>query len=163
VTMSNGREEGFVRRFNYITPDTIPHIRLGSLRLMCVLILLLAVIVGSGCIQQSSISRAHESKYAKRALLAISDSFNYDFEVRVVTSSIDQSFVVKNTGIAKATGITASELGSPFSYKGGVFPGTDGTCGGELDVDSTCSVVVSFNPFEAGAQEEILRIFFCGK
>ena len=44
----------------------------------------------------------------------------------------------------EATDISTLSLPAPFSYKGGSYPGTGGTCGTSIADD--CTIVLSFTP-----------------
>ena len=74
-----------------------------------------------------------------------------------IFTSADQTFQI----ISKATHpITFTELeglSPPFSYKGGSFPGTGGTC--KLSLMGTCTLVLTFSPLGTGgsAIDAIMR------
>ena len=42
--------------------------------------------------------------------------------------------------------MNGSGLSAPFSYKGGTYPGTGGTCAATLAAAGTCTVVVTYAP-----------------
>jgi hypothetical protein len=82
---------------------------------------------------------------------------NVQFGNVSVGSSKNITFTIVNTGTgtgsANATMTsTASTLSAPFSYLGGTFPGTGGTCvlGGTITAGNSCKVVVSFTPLSTG-------------
>ena len=75
------------------------------------------------------------------ATLAISDGATYDFGSRAVGSSTDKTFTVTNTGSFTATALTSgAALTAPYSFKGGTYPGTTGTCAASLAPAGTCTV-----------------------
>ena len=45
-----------------------------------------------------------------------------------------------------AGSISATALAAPWSFKGGSYPGTGGTCAAALDPGTSCSIVVTFAP-----------------
>ena len=92
------------------------------------------------------------------ALLTISDSPLYDFGTLAVTRSVDKSFTITNTGAVNATTVNGTALTGPFSFKGGAFPGTGGSCGATLIPAATCSVVVTFNPTAIGSFSATMSI-----
>ncbi len=67
-----------------------------------------------------------------------------------IFESADQTFeIINRTGHA-LTFAELSGLERPFSYKGGAFPGTGGTCTTVLS--GTCTVVLSFSPNGTGGR-----------
>lgn len=85
------------------------------------------------------------------ALLMVSDGPTYDFGAVVATANRDRTFTVSNTGSLVATSIAGSGLAAPFSFKGGTYPGTGGTCGGSLNAGASCTVILTFNPSATGS------------
>lgn len=81
------------------------------------------------------------------ASLLISDGPTFDFGVQLVGQTLEHVFTVTNQGKQKATQVTSAfYLSQTFLYKGGVYPGTGGTCGSEIPVSDSCSLVVVFAP-----------------
>jgi hypothetical protein len=74
------------------------------------------------------------------------DPPTFDFGPRAVDSTTTQSFYLTNNGNAQASAIAPAALGAPFSFKGGTFPGSGGSCGATLAAGATCIVVVNFAP-----------------
>lgn len=95
---------------------------------------------------------------ALTAALEITESPLYDFGAVTTGTSSDKTFTITNGGIVAATNIEGLELDAPYSYKGGVFPGTGGTCGVSLDIDATCDVVLSFEPTAAVESTDTLYV-----
>lgn len=85
------------------------------------------------------------------ANLTISDGSIYVYGSVAVGADVDKTFTLTNSGAAQATSISAATLSSGFSFKGGSFPGTSGTCSGSLSAGSSCTFVVSFTPTSGGA------------
>ena len=112
---------------------------------------------GSG---SQNTTRAIQGTGLAPALLAISDgpTFNYTGVVDGTTS--DHAFTVSNTGGATATAIVPTALALPFSFKGGAYPGTGGTCGAALLGSATCAVVITFAPTAAGLATSALQLAY---
>ncbi|MCC7402812.1 MAG: choice-of-anchor D domain-containing protein, partial [Bdellovibrionales bacterium] len=102
--------------------------------------------------------RAIQGTGADPANLTLSDGPSYDFGIRSVGSSVDHTFTVSNIGGVPATAVIPTALNSPFSFKGGLFPGTGGTCGGTINNSSTCTIVVSFAPVIVNTFSDTLRL-----
>jgi hypothetical protein len=63
--------------------------------------------------------------------------------------SADLTFLVSNAGDTTATALQPSPgqlLSAPFSYAGGSYPGTGGSCSASLAAGASCTVVVTFRP-----------------
>lgn len=95
------------------------------------------------------------------ALLAISDGPVYDFGVKQLGTEHENLFVVTNKGTGPATQMSGTfYLSANFSYKGGQYPGTGGTCAATLDVAATCTVVIVFSPQYKGSFSDYLRVSY---
>jgi hypothetical protein len=90
--------------------------------------------------------------------LEITESPLYDFGAIAANSTADQTFTITNSGVVAATNMSGLDLAAPYSYKGGTYPGTGGTCATSLDVGSTCDVVITFAPTSTGIFSEDLFI-----
>jgi hypothetical protein len=93
-------------------------------------------------------------KSVAAALLALSDGPIYDFGTKAAGSSTSHTFTVINGGGFTATGISPTTLGAPFSFAGGTFPGTNGTCGATLAPGTSCTLAVTFAPVTSGAASD---------
>ncbi len=84
--------------------------------------------------------------------------------VQLINSNSDLTFTLSNsTGSVAAISISASPLTAPFSFKGGLYPGSGGNCGSSLAAGSTCRVVLNFRPTSAGvASGQLLLSYFTG-
>ncbi len=111
----------------------------------------------NGVSGQSS-NRDMEGTGVAPALLTISDGPTFDYGAVVATASQDKTFTVNNSGSLPATGITGTGITAPFTFKGGGYPGTGGTCGGTLNAGSTCSIVVTFNPSVTGSFNQTVSL-----
>lgn len=94
------------------------------------------------------------------ALLTISSGPTYDYGTVSVGSSNDFTFTVSNSGDVTATSLAGGGLAAPYSFKGGVYPGTGGTCGASLMSAASCTVVVTFAPASTGVQNDTLEISY---
>jgi hypothetical protein len=94
----------------------------------------------------------------KTAILAFNPS-SIDYGEVIRTQSETREIFIVNSGQTKATGMTPTTLNSPFSFLGGAYPGTGGTCGDELD-PGTCKIVVTFSPTETGLKTTELGLSY---
>jgi uncharacterized delta-60 repeat protein len=92
------------------------------------------------------------------ANLVVSDGPLYDFGSSPVGVSAEKTFTVTNSSTITATSITPDSLSSPFSFKGGSFPGTGGTCGTALAGQATCKIVAVYTPAGTGLATSKLNL-----
>jgi alpha-tubulin suppressor-like RCC1 family protein len=111
---------------------------------------------GSGTIVH--LTHAVRGTGGNAALLAISDGSTYDFGSHAPSTTTDYTFTVTNSGGSSATTIAASALSAPFSFKGGTYPGTGGTCGATLGGAATCTMVVTFAPTASGGYTDTITL-----
>jgi hypothetical protein len=95
---------------------------------------------------------------ASPAVLAFADGPTFDFGTQGTGLPATRGLTVNNTGATAATGIMPSALTAPFSFAGGAFPGTGGTCDMTLAPGASCTVVVSFQPTSVGAASMTLTL-----
>jgi hypothetical protein len=95
---------------------------------------------------------------APPAVLAISDGATFDFQTRATGSSTDKSFTISNTGGVDATSVTGTGLAAPFTFKGGSYPGTGGTCATTIASAATCTIIVTYAPVGTGAHSDAIDI-----
>ncbi|MGC4122726.1 MAG: choice-of-anchor D domain-containing protein [Myxococcales bacterium] len=93
------------------------------------------------------------------AKLAFSEA-SFDFGDKSLGTVVDHTFTLANSGGLAATELTAASLAAPFSFKGGTYPGTGGTCGATLDAAASCTVVVAFTAPVFGNHTGTLSIGF---
>ncbi|MBC7690333.1 MAG: choice-of-anchor D domain-containing protein [Methylotenera sp.] len=103
-------------------------------------------------------ARAISGAGATPATLSISDGPTYDFGTKATGSSTDKTLTVTYGGGVPASSVGATGLSAPFSFKGGSYPGSGGTCG--TTIIATCTVVVTYNPSSAGMINAILNLAF---
>ena len=83
-------------------------------------------------------------------LVTISDGATFDYGGLVLGTSLDHVFTLTNTGAVTVTAFTPAALSAPFTFKGGSYPGTGGSCGASLALTATCTIVVTFAPTAVG-------------
>lgn len=85
-----------------------------------------------------------------------------DFGSVAVGDQVVASATVRNTGLGEARSLNQGlpALASPFSFLGGAFPGSGGTCTSILSSNSECTVVLRFSPMEADNFSSSLRLSF---
>lgn len=71
---------------------------------------------------------------------------------KIVTLSNDGVLDLKNIRISFSPSATGSEI-SYINFKGGIFPGTGGTCSTILKGGESCTIVVTFSPPESATLE----------
>lgn len=86
------------------------------------------------------------SSAAQKALLKIDHVSEFVFPATINGKSSENIFEMTNTGNSEAKGIQLSLQNGAFAFKGGSYPGTDGTCSSTLLPKTTCTFVVVFNP-----------------
>jgi alpha-tubulin suppressor-like RCC1 family protein len=96
---------------------------------------------------------------AAPAVLTISGSPTYDYGTQANGSSHDATLTVTNSGTITATTVAASGLSTPFSFTGGGYPGTGGTCGTSIPA-GTCTIVVNFTPASTGNYSNTLQMTY---
>jgi hypothetical protein len=73
----------------------------------------------------------------------------------------DHTFHVRNNGGSAARSMSGSLSGLEFNFKDGSYPGTGGTCGGDLDPATTCTLVVTFTaPPPPGLKSGTLTLYY---
>jgi len=76
---------------------------------------------------------------------------------RVNGSSYAMTITVTNGGSYSSTSIAVDTLmAAPFTFTGGSYPGTSGTCGSELSPGGSCQLRLTFNPVLVGVYAESL-------
>lgn len=81
---------------------------------------------------------------ASNGALTISDMPSYDFGNNYQNIPVDKTFTLSNLTSSPIMGIVPDAFSSSvFSFKGGAFPGTGGTCGNSLQRGATCTLVVT--------------------
>lgn len=68
-----------------------------------------------------------------------------DFGAHLINDSADRTLTLRNSGDATAENLSLPALSSPFSYKGGSFPGLGGNCTSTLSGGSSCTTVLTYS------------------
>jgi hypothetical protein len=96
-----------------------------------------------------------------RANLQVTPYPLFDFGMVQIGQSLSKSFDVKNVGAMAAQNITSGfYLSLNFSFEGGAYPGTTGTCTATLAAGESCKVVIVFAPIYASSFSETVRISY---
>lgn len=94
--------------------------------------------------------------YLSPAVLTFASPTSYDFGTIPVGGSAEVTMLINKTGGPTAISVTGLVLSSPFSYKGGSYPGTGGSCGATISSD--CSIVLVYAPTSSGTQSTSVTI-----
>lgn len=98
------------------------------------------------------------------ALLVISDATTYNFGSITVSTNVDKTFTVSNSGSAPASSMAGLAFSNAaYTFKGGSYPGTGGTCSTTLAALSSCTVVVTANSASIGTIASTLQISYVAK
>lgn len=116
-----------------------------------------------------AVTRPVRGGYASRAYLVIGDApgdtggASYappDHDYGTAGIPQDHTFFVQNTGAQPAVALRGGGLEEGFSFKGGSYPGSGGTCGSSLASGEHCTVVVTFTPIGDGPRSSTLTIAY---
>lgn len=94
------------------------------------------------------------------AVLSIAGPNPADFGTLSIDSSRSLTFTVTSSGNVAAVNIGGSGLDAPYSFLGGSYPGTGGTCGANLEVGATCTIVVNFTPRVANTFADTIQLTY---
>ena len=86
------------------------------------------------------------------------DPPTFAFGARGVGSKTTATFYLTNTGAAGATSLSGGGLAAPFTFAGGSYPGSGGSCAGSLAAGDSCTVVVVFGPGSPTASAGTLSV-----
>ncbi len=92
------------------------------------------------------------------AVLAFSNSPELDFGTVAISGSQSELLTITNSGAVSATAMSGVALSAPFSFTGGAYPGTGGTCGATLAAAGNCTVAISFSPASGGVFTDTLAL-----
>ena len=98
-------------------------------------------------------------------VLSISDGATYNYGSISISTNVDKTFTVTNTGTEGSGALSASAFTTTaFGFKGGTYPGTGGTCSASgLEVGQSCTIVVTANYASTGTQTDTIRINYLTK
>ncbi len=95
------------------------------------------------------------------AAIALTPTGGVNFGTVSIGVSRSQAINVVNSGQATATAMVDASTGlGAFSYAGGKYPGTGGSCGNRLDGNDVCTLVVTFTPTATTAQAATISLAF---
>ncbi|MEY4616044.1 MAG: hypothetical protein RJB66_1004 [Pseudomonadota bacterium] len=99
---------------------------------------------------QNSLASAEMTGESVPSAKLVFETTNYHWGQLIQTLSSDKTIRITNNGSQSATSISAATLTNSFSYKGGTFPGSGGSCTDTLAPLQSCSLVVTFSPTAVG-------------
>ena len=73
-------------------------------------------------------------------------------------STHDQIFTITNNGQTNATTISGAGLAAPFSFSGGSYPGTSGTCGASLVAGGSCNIEITYAPVSPNSNTDTAQL-----
>jgi hypothetical protein len=82
-----------------------------------------------------------------------------------VGSSMDKTITITNTsssGVSLGTMTITGGQAAEYTFKGGTYPGTGGTCTGYISPSGTCTVVVTFTPAAINGRYASLNVNYNG-
>lgn len=93
------------------------------------------------------------------ANLTISDTPSYNYGLLPTSNNVDKVFTLTNTGSDLVSNMSERAFfTAAFTYKGGAYPGTNGTCGTFLSAGSNCTIVVTANSASAATFRDTITI-----
>ncbi len=103
-----------------------------------------------------------EVENASVALLSSEEGYSSNFGYTPLNVEKEVFITLKNSGSYDISDLKNSGFneGSAFSFKGGEYPGTGGTCNDSLQTNSICQIVVEFAPTSSGHWEEVLKFSY---
>jgi hypothetical protein len=94
------------------------------------------------------------------AVLVISESNPYDYGNVQNGMNSPHTFTVTNVGGGNANSIFGLTAAPPFSFFGGSYPGTGGTCAVTLAAAASCTIVFNFSPTANGLFTDTIRLSY---
>ncbi|MGZ6371456.1 MAG: choice-of-anchor D domain-containing protein, partial [Bdellovibrionota bacterium] len=85
---------------------------------------------------------------------------DHDFGSVAVSSSNAATLTVTNSSSKAMTALSAHALSAPFSFQGGTFPGSSGTCGSTLAAGASCTVVITYSPSSGGSSSGTVTLTY---
>ncbi len=91
-------------------------------------------------------------------IITFKNGASYNFGGVLNSKSSETSIFVKNSGPNKVIQLAGKYITAPFNYKGGSYPGTNGSCGAELAAGATCSLHLVYTPTDLNNHTSSLKI-----
>lgn len=91
-------------------------------------------------------SDTSDTASAELAKLEISGAPVQDFGLVTLGNGSEALLTVANTGMGDAAALLAEPLVGPFSFVGGSYPGSGGTCAQTLAAGTSCTLATRFGP-----------------
>ena len=121
----------------------------------------LTLTYNDGRVSNATASASLTGEGISQAILVMSESNTYDFGTASLNSIISKLFTVTNSGGYAATTLAGNFSSTVFSFLGGTFPGTGGTCTASgLAVGASCSIVLAFKPTAASTYNELFNLTY---
>ena len=92
------------------------------------------------------------------AILTISGTEPYDFGSITSGTTATAILTISNSGGFAASSLTVAGFVAPFSFNGGAYPGSLGTCGVTLNAGTTCDIDIEFAPTAVGSYTDNFQI-----
>lgn len=70
------------------------------------------------------------------------------------------TITLTNSGAITTSTFSAPTLNAPFAYKGGIYPGTGGTCSNQLAAGQSCKMIIEFAPADTGVTTQTLSMTY---
>lgn len=85
------------------------------------------------------------------ANLKVNEGAFHNFGRVTTLQTSEVELTLYNSGVKDATDIVLdNNLAAPFTFKGGTYPGTGGSCGAILETETSCDLVLVFSPTAGG-------------
>ncbi|MCB0343306.1 MAG: choice-of-anchor D domain-containing protein, partial [Bdellovibrionales bacterium] len=86
----------------------------------------------------------------------------YDFGIVLEDGANEGAYIfrITNNGGIDASSFGESGLGGVFDFTGGLYPGNNGDCDGNLEFGTFCDIEVAFNPSAGGAASDTIQVDF---
>lgn len=120
-----------------------------SMKLLKTLVTLSTLYALVGCV--AKVNDQAENKVPATIVFSQDGTLNglvtkFNFGKVALGGSAEFTIDLFNTGDIDAKEISSSAIPSPFSYKGGSYPGTGGNCKDTLVAKGTCEIVLVYTP-----------------
>lgn len=93
-------------------------------------------------------------------ILSFDYGTKYDFGNKFIGSSTDLKIRVTNSGRSVAENLAINNFTSPYSYKGGSYPGQGGDCSLTVQPGESCSIVINYSPTSNGTHTQEVKFSY---